>query len=299
MFDGIVDGAALFPPAGLAMDEAIAAHRSARRSPEAWMLARFICPVGRLAELGESLRYRGELQWRLSGTAALSSVDELDGVLQALAEFRRHCAGVAEVELLELALPDASVDQLKAIDARLGHYDGHLRVAVELPRDESWYDTLRLLPLIAAGSSITLAKIRCGGLAAEDFPSTEELAAFILGCNAADLSFKATAGLHEPVRHRAPDGVVHHGFLNLLTATGLADASYAPEVLHEALTDDDPAAFGFEGQAFSWRGVRFDLLQIARARARFIGFGSCSFAEPVAGLHRLGALGARVELLTT
>src|SRR5688500_18974183 len=47
----LIDHAALFPPASLDMDAALAADREARAGEHAWMLDRFICPASRLGEL--------------------------------------------------------------------------------------------------------------------------------------------------------------------------------------------------------------------------------------------------------
>ena len=45
-----------------------------------------------------------------------------------------------------------------------------------------------------------LAKLRTGGVKPEAIPSVEEVAAFIRACADRRLAFKATAGLHHPVR---------------------------------------------------------------------------------------------------
>ncbi len=66
------------------------------------------------------------------------------------------------------------------------------------------------------------AKVRCGGPSPDMFPSPVELAHFICGCRDRGLAFKATAGLHHPIR----DGIAH-GFLNLLGAAVLAHAEGA------------------------------------------------------------------------
>ncbi len=53
----LIDHAPLFPPASLPLEEALEDHRRARTSPEAWMVARFVCPASRVAELpAEPLR---------------------------------------------------------------------------------------------------------------------------------------------------------------------------------------------------------------------------------------------------
>ena len=48
---GLIDHAALFPPASLPMDAAIEVDRAARATPHAWMLHRFLVPASRLVEL--------------------------------------------------------------------------------------------------------------------------------------------------------------------------------------------------------------------------------------------------------
>ena len=62
------------------------------------------------------------------------------------------------------------------------------------------------------------AKIRTGGLVADDFPTVEATAKFLLDAASAEVPLKGTAGMHWPLR--APSDVVKgataHGFLNFL-----------------------------------------------------------------------------------
>jgi hypothetical protein len=125
------------------------------------------------------------------------------------------------------------------------------------------------------------AKVRCGG---EAFPSVEALAHFVAGCHAAGKPFKATAGLHHPLRTPA-----QHGFLNLLAAAVFAHLGEAE--ITALLAEEDPSAFTLDDEAFTARGQRAAAEQIAATRRElFIAYGSCSFSEPVEDLQALGML---------
>ena len=63
-------------------------------------------------------------------------------------------------------------------------------------------------------------KFRTGGLEAAAFPPSEVLAGWIDAALDRETPFKCTAGLHRAVRHTGEDGFEHHGFLNVLVATG-------------------------------------------------------------------------------
>ena len=67
---GIIDYAGLFPPASLGMAPAVEEYARQRAAAEAWMLGRFVLPVGRLDELEEHAaslwRSGGAAPWRLS-----------------------------------------------------------------------------------------------------------------------------------------------------------------------------------------------------------------------------------------
>lgn len=139
------------------------------------------------------------------------------------------------------------------------------------------------------------AKIRTGGVKPEAIPPVEEVAAFIRACAERRLPFKATAGLHHPVRAPqaltyepgAPRGVMH-GFLNVFLAAALA--WHGERDIEPVLAETDPSAFRFDERA-RWRDRTLDVAQIRDARTNFAhAFGSCSFGEPVRDLQALGLL---------
>jgi hypothetical protein len=142
------------------------------------------------------------------------------------------------------------------------------------------------------------AKVRTGGLTPEAFPTAAQLARFLVRCAAEALPFKATAGLHHPVRaeHRltyepdAPRGTMF-GFLNVFAAAALARTGADDRELADLLDERAPGAFELAGDSFRWRGHELPASELAAARETFaIAFGSCSVREPANDLHQLGLL---------
>jgi hypothetical protein len=142
------------------------------------------------------------------------------------------------------------------------------------------------------------AKVRTGGLTPDAIPSPEAIADFLHRAAQLRLPFKATAGLHHPVRSLrpltyAPDSprAVMHGFLNVFVAAAFAWHNAERDLLVDVLTEEDPRAFEFAGDELRWRGNRLTTAQIEKARRYFAhSFGSCSFEEPIADLRELGFL---------
>jgi hypothetical protein len=140
-----------------------------------------------------------------------------------------------------------------------------------------------------------LAKLRTGGVKPEAIPSVEEVAAFIRACADRRLAFKATAGLHHPVRSMqlltyAPDAprAAMHGFLNVFLAA--AFAWHGLRDIDPILAETDVSAFSF-GEEARWREHTLSAAQICEARKNFAhAFGSCSFEEPIQDLKGLGLL---------
>lgn len=133
------------------------------------------------------------------------------------------------------------------------------------------------------------AKIRTGGLTPDAIPTAPDVAAFLNASAKLGIPFKATAGLHHPIRAMHA-GAMMHGFINVLLGSAFAWHGAPAEVVEEVLNETDPGAFAFDEQA-RWRDRVLSREQISDARRRFAhGFGSCSFAEPVEGLQAIGWL---------
>jgi hypothetical protein len=264
----LIDHAALFPPASMSLPDAVAEDRRARQSPYAWMLARFVCPASKLDALRE------EMPW--DGAPGLSVVLDTED-LHPLERAAKAGAPVEAVELrLREPLPSSSF---------LDDTTGRLRFAVyfELVLSERWRDTVPEAVARVAGAGGRV-KLRCGG---EAVPSVEQVALVIAACREAGCPLKATAGLHHPVGHGAA-----HGFLNLLAAAAFAHAHGAQAAeLEPLLAEEDPQAFSVTGAGIALHGRRVAPAEVAAARERlFVGFGSCSWREPVEDLQDLAIL---------
>jgi hypothetical protein len=127
------------------------------------------------------------------------------------------------------------------------------------------------------------AKVRTGGLSADATPAPETLAAFLCGAAARRLPFKATAGLHHPIRSTM------HGFLNVFVAATFAWLGMDEATVTQLLNETDPQAFKFLDDGLRWREWRASTAEVAEARRDFAhSFGSCSFEEPLDDLRTLG-----------
>ncbi len=139
-------------------------------------------------------------------------------------------------------------------------------------------------PLAAMG---VRAKVRTGGPTAEATPTCAELAHFLQMCAVANVPFKATAGLHHPLRSEAA-----HGFVNVFLAAAVLWHRGSTEADALAtLEETSPDAFQFAEDCVSWHGRTVTAAQLKAARRKFaISFGSCSFEEPMRELKELGWL---------
>ena len=94
----LIDHAPLFPPAQLAMPEALAAHERAEAGPHFWMLGRFVIAASRVPELIGVLE-RDDAPGALPVSLVLDGDPGSD--LAAVATLARDHAGRIDVESVE------------------------------------------------------------------------------------------------------------------------------------------------------------------------------------------------------
>jgi hypothetical protein len=285
----IVDYAGLFPPSQLPMSEAVINYATYRNSNYDWMLGRFILPVERLDEFLETAKdffsRDAKSAWRLSVLAG----EDTSETIRKIEEFNNLNAPFVICDALEVKA--AEVSKIEETARALPDF---LTAYFELPLNENLADSVASLAIHRQR-----AKIRTGGITQEAFPAAEQIIRFMRTCLAANVPFKATAGLHHPVRcvkpltyeKNAPSGTMH-GFLNVFLAAGFLRLGYKPNLIRELLEDEWAENFIFDTDGFLWRQEYFlSLAQLEDLRrSNAISFGSCSFVEPISDLQEIGLL---------
>jgi len=298
LLEGLVDYAGLFPPAVLSMSAAVRQYAHYRASGAGWVLGRFVCPAADLAqfsEIAEPLlpRDAGAIPWRLS---VIGSGDIAADLLAIAAFNERHrvcfeeCGAIVDV----LEVKAGSTDQIAAIRQQV---PTTMTAYVEVPLDTSMD---RLFAALAAHG--LRAKIRTGGVTAAAFPLADAIVAFLRACLTHDVTAKATAGLHHPLRGSyrltydtdAATGRMY-GFLNVfLAAALLLDGGTDAEAL-ALLEVADAATLDWQELHVTWQSparlVTLSRYTLQQVRERLmVSFGSCSFTEPVEELRAYGWL---------
>jgi hypothetical protein len=281
----LIDYAGLFPPAGLNMQEAVTNYDAYLDSEYSWMLGRFIVPVARLNEFGEA-------KAQLPGTSKPWPLSALLGTdptadLAPIAAFNTNQAHTV----------------IESVEVKAETPDDVKRVATAIPRELTTFFEIPLTGrerecIAAIGECGRSAKIRTGGETADKFPDPARIVEFLKLCADNGVPFKATAGLHHPLRsiHRLTyqadsASALMHGFLNVFLAAAFLQAGMNRQSAIELLEEKSLEAIRFDTEGVMWREHRLSASEIAVARQGLaISFGSCSFQEPVDDLQSLGLL---------
>ena len=285
----IVDYAGLFPPSQLSMPEAVANYAAYRNDEYAWMLGRFVVPVSRLDEFIECadgfLEQKPSKVWRMSVLAG----EDVTATLRQIDEFNKNNGDRVLCDALEI-----KANSVSKIENTANALPDYLLAYFELPLGENLEELVLALAMMHQR-----AKIRTGGMTADAFPSSAEIIRFVQMCVAAKVPFKATAGLHHPMRcfkalsyePDAPHGMMH-GFLNLFLTTGFAKQGFKPNILEELMEDEFAEGFDFSDGGVNWHQDYFlPTIQLKKLREEnIISFGSCSFEEPIEDLQSLEIL---------
>lgn len=314
LMSGLVDYAGLFPPAKLAMAASVEKYAQYAAGEYAWMLGRFILPVSKIEEFRKAAagvlpRQAGEEPWLISAIIDGDLDENLDSIFAFNHEHAQAKNGLANIDAAEIKVPmpgDAGLDAAAltgaafiddAIERMPEEVYPFFELPVLAPKGQVAPDLRGCIATLAGADGA--AKVRTGGLVPEAIPSSRAVAEFLCGCHAADVPFKATAGLHHAVRaeydltyEKGCPRSIMHGFVNVFVAASMLHALRIDvETVTKILEERDPKKFVFDASGIRGGGgsLAVDTAQIERAREVFaLSYGSCSFEEPLQELQGLG-----------
>lgn len=258
------------------------------------MLGTFILPVAQFDGAAESVaQFDREHPLHVSALgkkmeSAATFIEYLTSTRETIASFLARHRGAAAIHQLEMPLPpDVGAGVLK--EAR--------GIVDELKLNAFWEalpdEAERTIKLIAENNNASGHKsgykLRTGGVTADAFPSSEEIALALVAAATHHVPIKFTAGLHHPVRQFHPSVQTEmHGFLNVLGAGVLAvEHKWEVEQTAQMLDEKDPDSFSFDDGLFAWREWTIGIDRIKAHRRLVTSFGSCSFDEPREDLRAL------------
>ena len=292
-FAALIDYAGVFPPAALSVPDAVAGYRAVRASPSAWVAGRFLIRASQLEDLAatvtSTMQY-GEASWE---TSVVFDIDPREAASRA-ADFHAEMEPAMTVAAAEATIVDPSDTAVRRLFTTVGSVTPEVVPFLEVTRDAGVTAQVKAIAACISDAGRTGgAKLRTGGITFDLFPSPDEVAEFIMAVTEAGIPFKATAGLHQPVRHHDPTiGVYRHGFVNILVATAAAAQGAEGSTVAAIVAETDPAAFRLSAAFASWRSLSIPGSALRRVRQRsFVAYGSCDFDEPVAALASLGMIG--------
>ncbi len=289
LLSGVIDYAGLFPPSQLSMPEAVINYATYKNSNYSWLLGRFVLAVAQLDEFISSaqdfISRDASTAWRLSATAG----EDVYDTLRRIEDFNSTYGPGVVCDSLEVKAATVS-----KIENTVNALPEDLTAYFEIAVNEKLGDLVATLALTGQR-----AKIRTGGITVEAFPRSKDIVRFVRTCVGANVPFKATAGLHHPLRcfkpltyeSDSPQGTMH-GFLNLFLMTGFARESFRGNLLEEVMEEEFEEVFTFQENGVRWRNEHFlSNSHLERLREKGVqSFGSCSFDEPIADLRSLGLL---------
>jgi hypothetical protein len=262
-----IDYAGLFPPALLDLEMTIQNYEAYRASPHAWALGRLVLPTSRVVEFTETWPSFAA-EWPIS---LLASGDIETELRQAT-----DCGLLCDV----VECKPLPVDEIATVRGIIPAATVYFEVATGSDPEES------IAAIAAAGSK---AKIRTGGITQDAIPSVSNLVRLLSCCKRHGVPFKATAGLHHPIRAVHPltyqpqsDSAFMHGYVNVILASAIlyhgGDLAEASALLEDAT----PVNFHLDQEHVGWRNWNFTEQQILQVREDLmVSFGSCSFTEPL------------------
>jgi hypothetical protein len=292
-FGGLIDYAGLFPPASRTMDEAVAEYARLRSGNQRWIVGAFLCRASELESLAAAaVRHlgRGDPAWEVR---AIFDMGPGAGAM-LVNDFHSEMSPAITVTSVEAKTPRSDPEAIATTIESVGSLENDTAIFIEVVRGDAIRTQIDAIAVNLRSRGRTGgAKLRCGGRDPDDCPDVDEVADFVWSATGERLPFKATAGLHHPIRHFDDDlDGWRHGFVNLLMASVACDDGADPDTVRAIIAETDPEAFSVTAAAARWRDIHLPGSAIRRSRRNgFIAFGSSDIDGPIEDLGDLGFLG--------
>ena len=296
LLEHTIDYAGMFPPCSLELEPALTNQARYVRLPDSWMLNAFVLPVAQFDAAKQFLPQFDPMHplgisalgpKTENATAFREALEETDAAIRSMSA---HNVDLVSITQLEMFLP-GDVDSSGLNEA--WSIVGSLPAFWEAPAERAERTIALLAEHNSNADQPTFGyKMRTGGVTADAFPTSAQIAAALVTPATHQVPIKFTAGLHHPLRqYREEVQTKMHGFLNVLGAAVLAaehkwDAARTTEMLE----DEGVGSFKFEDEFFAWRDWEINLQRLKDRRRCATSFGSCSFDEPREDLRALKLL---------
>jgi len=292
-----IDYAGMFPPCSLELEPALRNQAQYVRDPDAWMLGAFVLPVEKFdAAVGNLSLFDQEHPLLISALGAkTTNAGEFIAALKIAADkirsFSAQHVPLVSIRQLEMILPhDVGPSSLAKVGSTIEGLE--LQTFLETSVDSAE----KTIALLAEHNSMAARpfgyKLRSGGVSADAFPTSHQIARVLVNAVKQHVPIKFTAGLHHPIRQfRDEVKTKMHGFLNVLGAAVLAsEREWDEKQISKMLEDENGTSFSFSDASFVWREWKITTSRIKARRNLVTSFGSCSFDEPREDLRALNLL---------
>ena len=297
-----IDYAGMFPPCSLDLEPALQNQAEYVRSPDEWMLGAFVLSVEQF-DAAKQLLPRFDPLHPLRVAALGPRTENADAFLAALEKadaaigsLSKHNVDLVSISHLEMFLPHDNVNPTRtglALLKEARSIVGDLPVFWEAPPDKA-EQTIALVAEHNSDADVASFgyKLRTGGVTADAFPTSGQIAGALVAPATHQVPIKFTAGLHHPLRqYREEVRAKMYGFLNVLGAAVLAaEHRWDARQTSIMLEDENLDSFSFAQDFFAWREWKIDIERLQYRRRFVASFGSCSFDEPREDLRALGLL---------
>lgn len=316
----LIDYAGMYPPANLDLQTAFTNYLNYINSDDEWMIDKFVCSIKSFEEfinhdsaISKQLHDFKSDRWVSfalllnGGKTAKEFLNTLDTDLKLINSFVNEHSELIVTDNFEAKLPgDISGKNNSGVLKKFlndcsaifneNEFFGS-KVFFEPPVNDDYEFLFEKLAYTMAESDKHGGnagfKLRTGGVTPELFPKPEQIAYALKMCRDNRIQFKATAGLHHPIRHYNESvSTKMYGFINVFGAGVLAYANtLSKKEISEIVSDENPDSFIFTENEFRWNDIPANAETISKARNELVlSFGSCSFEEPIEDLKKLNLL---------